>query len=222
MDLITNPVAVATAIAGFLGAITTIISSTAKGRKWWSEWWIRRKKKRGMPDLVCKIACDLQGVKEKQEFFAKELTANGGSSLKDEVRMLVSERMLEVKEALYPAFRTTTSGNNCFVNRAFAILCGTDDDTLMGLGWMGFMDTPAIGDEILQRWRVIAESSSAFAEEIRFRDAKGNDRGLWLVRANPIGSYGHDQKETVWCGRFFPKDEIAVAIAKEHHWRFVF
>lgn len=222
-----NLFAILTATAAALSAVLTIVSFTKKGRGWWKEWAEHRRKKKAMPDAICKIGQDIELMKGKQEFFAKELTANGGNSLKDEVRMLVRERMLEVKEALYPAFRSNDNGENVFVNRAFAILCGTDDETLLGLGWMGFMDTPKTAEEIHGRWKKIAKTKSHFSEDIVFRDVKGAPRGVWVVKANPIGSYGDhgeesDKKSNVWCGRFFPVDDVAKKIAREHHWRFVF
>ena len=205
-----------TALGAVASALLAIWSLTTRGRGAWKKWWIRRKQKRQMPGLLLSIKEELQKVSDRQEFFASELKTNGGSSLKDEVRLLVSERLMELQEAPYPAFRCTSNGEAIFVNRAYETLVDDDDSKLVGLGWQSFVFDSNEGDNYYQRWLQIAKTGSHFAGNLRYKDSHGKYRGEWFVRIVPLGPYkAHNQ---IWGGRFYPEDEKAQEIAKEYGW----
>ena len=211
------------AFGGVASALLSIWSLTSKGRDSWGSWWERRQKKKQMPELICCIKKELgiilkrqKVISERQKGFEKELTTNGGSSLKDEVRLLVSERMMELQEAPYPAFRTNTNGENIFVNRAYETLVAANDDALIGLGWRQFSANTRESDSYFRRWKEISATKSHFAGTLSFKNTSGQYRGQWFVRIVPLGpNKTHDQ---VWGGRLHPEDDVAKKISEGYGW----
>lgn len=205
-----------TALGAAASALLAMWSLTTRGRSAWKGWWAGRRQRRQMPGLLLSIKEELQKVADRQEFFSSELKANGGTSLKDEVRLLVSERLMELQDAPYPAFRCTPNGEAIFVNRAYETLVDDDDSKLVGLGWKSFVFDSKEGDNYYQRWLQVAKTGSHFAGNLRYKNSHGKYRGEWFVRIVPLGPYkAHNQ---IWGGRFYPEDEKSKAIAEENGW----
>ena len=196
-------------VVSIISGLTVVLSFTRRGRAFWTSWWQNRKDKKAMPKLV-KILVSKVGKIER------ETKTNGGSSIKDEVRLLVSERLFELQESPFPAFRCSPGGNNIFANRAYETLCNASDETLMGLGWRQYVFDEHQGDDYFARWLEVAQTGSHFAGNLKFKNSQGDYRGEWLVRIVPLGP--HKKYEQVWGGRFFPVDEVARKVAAHYGW----
>lgn len=204
----------------FLGLILSILvavmSISKFGRIFWKNQWKKWKKRHGMIDIIYETREEVREIKKKQDIFERELRTNGGSSIKDEVRLLITERLMELQEAPHPAFRCTTDGNNIFVNRAYETLVDADYKELLNLSWRQFISDDIEGDSYFERWLQSANSSSHFGGTLSYKDSHGNYRGRWFVRIVPLGTYGeHDQ---IWGGKFFPYDDKAREISKMYGW----
>ena len=198
-----------TTVASIISGLGVVWSCSTKGRSWWKGWWQHRKDKKAMPRVLGEI-------KEQVSEMQKELQTNGGSSIKDEVRLLVSERLMELQEAPFPAFRCASGGDNIFSNRAYEMLVGADDHSLHGLGWRSYLFDEEQGDNYYRRWIEVAKTGSHFTGLLKFKNARGEYRGEWTVRVVPLGPYkSHDQ---VWGGRFFPFDDKAIEVANKYKW----
>lgn len=169
-----------------------------------------------MPEVLDRICFKIEEISEKQAFFESELKTNGGSTIKDEVRLLVAERLMELQEADYPAFRTTTVGHNIFVNRAYETLVDADVTNLLGLSWQQFIADRKQGDEYFNRWLEVSKTGAHFAGSLQFQDSKGHYRGQWFVRIVPLGPFKRFDK--VWGGRLFPEDDVAMHVADAYGW----
>lgn len=212
MDLLTY----VTIGAGVVSTAATLLAMTKPGRRRLKKWWEKRKRYAMVPDILEKIQEKLDKCAKRQEELAKELKTNGGSSIKDEVRLLVTERLMELQEAPYPAFRTTSGGLNIFVNRAYETLVDAEAAQIHGQGWRQFIHDPSQGDDYFNRWVEVSESNSHFAGLLKFKDLHGNYRGEWLVRIAPLGSFREHDK--IWGGRFYPHDDVAIHVADAYGW----
>jgi PAS domain-containing protein len=189
---------------------------TQKGRAWWLRRWQSFITRRRMPLLLAEVHRDVKVLREKQEFFESELRTNGGSSLKDEVRLLVTEAEMERWDRPWPGFRTLEDGQNISVNQAYCELVGVRDQRdLLSRSWQQFTSDHLQGDDYIERWLQTAVTRAQFADKLKIKDTKGNYRGEWLVRIKPLGPY---KGKYVFGGRFYPSDEEALRIARENGW----
>ena len=201
-------------------ALVAILSLTGKGRDKIKMIFKRRKESKrlikSLPLFVKDVKEALQEISDRQIQFQKELTTNNGSSLKDEVRLLIAERMIELQETRCPVFRTTPTGENVFVNRAYESLVQSGERELLGLGWKQYCSDERELDSYDRRWEAAAKTDSHFSGSLSIKGAKGGYRGRWLARIVPLGEYkNHDQ---IWGGRLFPVDDVAKGIANENGW----
>ena len=204
-------------IAGGLAIIVgSIFSLSEKGKRFWRKTWENKQKKRQIPDLMIQMATSIDEIKQKQIFFEKELKTNGGASIKDHINILVAEKRIELDAAPYPAFRTTTTGENRYANHAYLTLVGANRiSDLLGTGWRAFLSNKEEADNYYHRWIEISETSKIFRDKLEFQNSNGESMGKWWVTINFLGEIG---EEEMWGGVLRPANEIATKIAKEHGW----
>lgn len=138
-------------------------------------------------------------LSRKTEKIYKEITPNGGSSIKDVIRRLDQrtisiEEKLNIMQGIQDAFREdgpigifecSVNGENFYVNRTYAKWLGCSKSDLIGFGWRNFLSDFSKKDEYDEEWQ------QAFLEgrEVRFPISfRGLDKKKFFcdVRAYPI------------------------------------
>lgn len=208
-------------ISAICGLILTILSLTSKGKAFWKKMWQKRQAKSNLPILVEKIHTKVIKIESDQEEIKKEIRVNSGGSLKDSVTILVNERMIELQEANYPAFRTTSHGLNVFTNQAYRQLLNANEEDLEGQGWRSFIYNEEQGSNFYDRWTDAANTRSIFIAPLKFRNKQSQYVGEWMVRIRPLGPYFNVQhtRDHLWSGDMVPHDEVAKNIAEEYKWK---
>lgn len=203
-------------IGGILAIASGFISLTKTGRSWWKGYWSGRQRLKSLPDIVDKIYWKVSEIKQKQSFFEQEMKVNGGSSIKDQINVLVSERRIELDSAPYPVFRTTSEAQNIYANHAYhELVNSTHPSDLMGHGWRSFLFDQEEGDAYFERWTAVSETSKLFRDKLKIQNSKGKYVGEWWVSMHLLGVINNDK---VWGGGLMPADQEAEKIAIEYGW----
>jgi PAS domain-containing protein len=177
----------------------------------------RLKAKQEMPLMVKDMANIVKNIDERVARVEKEITPNGGSSMKDAMRIIKAE--IEAANWLHPrpTFRVTSTGLVTFVNEAYCNLCGASTEELMRLGWKNYMVDPECGDHTLGRFQESTKEFSQFVENIRYKNNNGEYIGEWKAKVKPLGPIEHDTNNYLWHGTLYPIDKVALEYANKYN-----
>lgn len=207
-------------IGTIVGILGTVFAFSTKARDWLKAKYLNHKTiraaKKNMPVLVAQIHDNVTKIDIRLIKVEKEMSPNGGGSMKDQLKLIKAELDATNWLTPRPTFRTTSSGINLYVNEAYCQLCSCSPEELLKLGWKSFVADEDQADEFYNRWLLAAKSLSQFASKLKIQSKLGEYRGEWTIRIRPIGPIESTGlvEDYLWNGNFYPSDEIAKSYAK--------
>lgn len=211
-DLLQKHANFITVIVGALGMlgltwkqVTTFIVKKYKERQEYI------KSRNSIPESLKNIQGTVSNIDTRLKNVEYEISPNGGGSMKDAVKIIKAEI-----EAMFwlnpkPSFRTTSKGMNIMVNEAYCNLCGTSSEELLRLNWKSYIEDEHQLDDYMRRWEESSNEFSQFAGKLKFKNAKGEYVGEWMVRVRPLGPI-NSGNDFLWHGTIYPFDQKS----KEH------
>lgn len=169
------------------------------------------KSRNSIPETLKQIQCSIYDVDNRLRAVEKEVTPNGGGSMKDALKIIKAEIEATFWLNPKPSFRTTSSGINIQVNEAYCHLCGTSSEELLRHNWKNYIEDDRQLEEYDKRWYESTASFSQFTSRLKFKNSRGENVGEWVIKVRPLGAIdgGHDY---LWHGTLYPHDQKA----KEH------
>lgn len=174
------------------------------------------KNRNEIPGALQSIRSTLEVMDNRLKVVEKEITPNGGGSMKDALRLVKAEMEAAFWLDTKPSFRTTSKGLNTLVNEAYCHLCGVTSEDLLRLGWKNYAEDEEQLDDFMRRWRESSEQFSQFTGKLKMKNSKGESRGEWIVKIRPLGAY-ENSKDYLWHGTMIPYDYEAITYAKEQN-----
>lgn len=174
------------------------------------------KSRNEIPTTLSNIQSTLEVMDNRLQTVEKEITPNGGGSMKDALRLVKAEMEAAFWLDSKPSFRTTSKGLNTLVNEAYCHLCGVSSEDLLRLGWKNYAEDEEQLDDFMRRWRESSEQFSQFTGKLKIKNSKGDSRGEWIVKIRPLGAYVNSN-DYLWHGTMTPYDGKAIAYAKEQN-----
>lgn len=202
------------------GALASVYAFSSKTRIWckttWSSYKTNRSAKKNMPSLVAQIHDNVTKMDVRLIKVEKEMSPNGGGSMKDQLKLIKAELDATNWLTPRPTFRTTSSGINLYVNEAYCQLCACSPEELLKLGWKSFVADEDQADEFYDRWILAAKNLSQFASRLKIQSKLGEYRGEWMIRIRPLGPIESTNlvEDYLWNGNLYPSDDIAKTYAK--------
>lgn len=213
-----------TEFSGVIGAVAGVVGSvfafSKSARDWaktkWTSFKTIREAKKNMPVLVAQIHDNVNKIDVRLFKVEKEMSPNGGGSMKDQLKLIKAELDATNWLTPRPTFRTTSSGINLYVNEAYCQLCGCAPEELLKLGWKSFVSDEDQADEFYNRWLLAAKNLSQFASKLKIQNKLGEYRGEWTIRIRPLGPIESTNlvEDYLWNGNLYPSDDIAKTYAK--------
>lgn len=208
-------------LGALAGAVGTVFAFSKSARDWAKSKYLtfktNREAKKNVPILVAQIFDNVNRLDTRLMKVEKEVTPNGGGSMKDQLKLIKAELDATNWLTIRPTFRTTSSGMNLYVNEAYCQLCGCSPEELLKLGWKSFVSDEDQADEFYSRWLLASKTLSQFASKLKIQTKTGEYRGEWTIRLRPLGpiEVADEAKEYLWHGNLYPSDDIAKAYAKQ-------
>lgn len=203
-----------------LGAISTVFLFAMTIKKWIVKKYKERmeylKSRNEIPTTLSNIQNTLEVMDNRLQTVEKEITPNGGGSMKDALRLVKAEMEAAFWLDGKPSFRTTSKGLNTLVNEAYCHLCGVSSEDLLRLGWKNYAEDEEQLDDFMRRWRESSEQFSQFTGKLKIKNSKGDSRGEWIFKIRPLGAYVNSN-DYLWHGTMTPYDGKAIAYAKEQN-----
>lgn len=173
------------------------------------------KSRNSIPESLKNIQGTVSNIDDRLKNVEYEISPNGGGSMRDSVKIIKAEI-----EAMFwlnpkPSFRTTSKGLNIMVNEAYCNLCGTSSEELLRLNWKNFAEDEHQLDDYVRRWEDSIDVFSQFSGKLKFKNAKEEFVGEWIVRVRPLGPIdgGNDY---LWHGTIYPFDQKSKEYAKTY------
>lgn len=219
-ELIQNLVEFSGVLGAVVGAVGTIFAFSKTFREWvkvqYSNFKANRSAKRNVPVLVAQIFDNVNKLDSRLMKVEKEVSPNGGGSMKDQLKLIKAELDATNWLTPRPTFRTTSSGMNLYVNEAYCQLCGCSPEELLKLGWKSFVSDEEQADEFYSRWLLASKSLSQFASKLKMQTKSGEYRGEWTVRLRPLGPIeaANTEIDYLWHGNLYPSDDTSKSYAK--------
>lgn len=174
------------------------------------------KSRNDIPITLSNIQRTLEVMDNRLQTVEKEITPNGGGSMKDALRLVKAEMEAAFWLDSKPSFRTTSKGLNTLVNEAYCHLCGVSSEDLLRLGWKNYAEDEEQLDDFMRRWRESSEQFSQFTGKLKIKNSRDDSRGEWIVKIRPLGVY-ENSNDYLWHGTMIPYDYEAIAYAKEQN-----
>jgi PAS domain-containing protein len=201
-----------------VGAITVLMVSWTKIKQFVIHKYEKRveyvRKRNDMPRLLENIRETISVMDNRLQTVEKEISPNGGGSMKDALKMVKAEM-----ESIFwlnptPSFRSTSSGVNILVNEAYCHLCGVSSEGLMKLGWKNFAEDEDQLDDFMRRWLESSKEFSQFSGKLKIKNYKHESRGEWMVKIRPLGPIEiGNKRDFLWHGMLYPIDPVAISYA---------
>lgn len=177
---------------------------------------------------------DRADIRGKVEEVQRDLVFNGGSTIRDMMALVESDRQESFWLQRCPAFECLPDGSNILVSEPYLVLTAVRvDDELGQMDWGQFIfaeDLPGY----LSAWREAAALGSVFRARARWTSKLRENRGMWEVLATPIKASGTvvhsrgsiclasdakiQRKILRYRGRLMPVDDVARKIAEDEGW----
>lgn len=173
-------------VASFQQSIETLTESSER---------VEKATKTNSEDIN-KLANQMSNFEKK---FEKETHTNGGSTLKDDLKLIKNQVLLNTKmtEALSyldpnPVFKTDSNGNFTFVNYKYLQLAGfqTQEDAL-GHGWLKAVHTED-RDRVEKEWTEAIRTESVFESEFRYENLITGKLFMVSTRTTPVRDSNKD------------------------------
>lgn len=203
-----------------LGALGTLFVSWSRIKKFILKKWNERrdyiKSRNAIPETLKQIQISIYDVDDRLRAVEKEVTPNGGGSMKDALKIIKAEIEATFWLNPKPSFRTTSSGLNIQVNESYCHLCGTSSEDLLRHNWKNYIEDEQQLEDYDRRWYESTASFSQFSSKLKFKNSRGESVGEWVIKVRPLGAIdgGHDY---LWHGTLYPHDQKAKEHAKSYN-----
>lgn len=204
-----------------VGTILSVLALSKKFRTWIKLKYKNHKEfeqsKLEVPKILTCIKEKVEVIDERLKKVEHEVTFNGGSSMKDALRVVKAEIDATNWLAPRPTFRTTSDGLYTFANAAFCHLCNATQGELLKLGWKNFALDEEQADDFMNRWLLSSNSQSQFSSKLKLKNNQNDYVGEWLFKIRPLVVSKSETKEYLWQGTLHALDEVAQEYAKSHN-----
>lgn len=179
--------------AGLFTAAVTI------GGFWW-KWGIRAY--RAVKSHFSRFNVTCEAVAELKQTITKELTPNGGGSMKDtltkvaeSVAVLEGRHQAAMSHMPYPVWFSDAAGECTWINRAYVREFGRDFNEVKDSGWLAGVATED-RHSVLREWELAVRMCSTFSMQYGMVTADGDRLKVHaeaipvMVNGNPAGYVG--------------------------------
>lgn len=173
------------------------------------------KSRNSIPETLKQIQSSMSNIDVRLGAVEKEITPNGGGSMKDALKIIKAEIEATFWLNPKPSFRTTSKGINVLVNESYCHLCGTSSEELLRHNWKNFVEDEEQMEDYDRRWMDSTESFSQFSGKLKFKNSRGESVGEWMVKIRPLGSIDNGT-DSLWHGTLYPFDQKAKDYAKNY------
>jgi PAS domain-containing protein len=168
-----------------------------------------------IPESLKNIQGTVSNIDLRLQNVEYEISPNGGGSMRDSVKIIKAEI-----EAMFwlnpkPSFRVTSKGLNIMVNEAYCNLCATSSEELLRLNWKNFVEDEHQLDDYMRRWEDSTDVFSQFSGKLKFKNAKGEYMGEWIIKVRPLGAIDSGN-DFLWHGTIYPFDQKSKEYAKTY------
>jgi PAS domain-containing protein len=176
------------------------------------------KSKHEIPETLKDIKYSISNIDNRLKNVEKEISFNGGSTMKDTLRIVKAEMEASFWLNPRPSFRTTSNGVNVLVNEAYCHLCGVSSESLLKLNWRNFADDEEQLDDYTRRWIESSKEFSQFSGKLKIKNYKNEYKGEWIIKIRPLGPIeNNDKDDYLWHGSLYPFDKVALDYAKDQN-----
>lgn len=151
---------------------------------------------------VCRKIESISKVHSQVDVIFKEITPNGGGSIKDKVNAMSLEMINNTKltehifqrqrwmmdQRTEPIFETNLQGEYIWVNKQFAMLVERDMGTLMGHNWKNTVYEED-RDRVVSNWNSSIKDKRSFEDEYRLITSTGKIIRVSVTATNTCGEY---------------------------------
>lgn len=154
---------ISTAIISLGGLATACLAIYGVWKKILLPWFRESRNKR---DNLAKAIAHIEKISNELSEVSKELKPNGGGSIKDQVKEISRDvKAIRVERdatfllAKEPMFKNDAKGYCTLANQALCKLYGTNQEQLLGLGWLNYV-IEEDRERVKEEWKNIIESGT--------------------------------------------------------------
>lgn len=154
---------ISTAIISLGGLATACLAIYGVWKKILLPWFRENRNKR---DNLAKAIAHIEKISNELSEVSKELKPNGGGSIKDQVKEISRDvKAIRVERdatfllAKEPMFKNDAKGYCTLANQALCKLYGTNQEQLLGLGWLNYV-IEEDRERVKEEWKNIIESGT--------------------------------------------------------------